>query len=221
VPKKEKKKLSTDNTTFNESAVSSISVTTVTSAMTQVTPTYTRSHYSSPVDEELEVYNQSFIDKEDIQPQVFFNTPNSTSEENIIGRVIVRKGKVIKYEIDKDLLWKQVLLIIRHRINMSGGTSCLLNLRTISKQITRECNIKSVAAVEGEVIRMVSENFGVKDIDSSKEPRGLKKLRGTIEFWGTVGSRTKHNRKRVARVYAIKEPKKIVKYIEGEINDRG
>ena len=218
--KKEKKKPKI-NTTFNESVVDSMTITSVSSITKQVTPTHRIPRYSSPVNEELDAYNDSFIDQEDIQPQVFFQTPNNTSEENIIGKVIVRKGRVIKYKIDKELLWKQVLKIIWHRIKMSGGTSCLLNLRTISKQITRECNIKSIAAVEGDVIEMVSENFGVKDIDSTKEPRGLKNLRGTIEFWGTVGSRTKHNRKRVARVYAIKEPQKIVRYIEGEIDVRG
>jgi len=171
-------------------------------------------------DEELGAYNSTFENDPDEQPLVVVFEPvtQDTSGNNIIGKVIVRKGKIIKYEIDNDLLWNEMMRIIWHRIKMSSGTACLLNLRTISKQITRECNIKSITAVEGEVIKLMSQNFGVKDIDDVKEPRGLKKLRGTVEFWGTVGSRTKHNRKRIARVYAVKKPTAIVKYIEGEID---
>lgn len=171
-------------------------------------------------DESLLAYNDTFQDEEP-KIVVFGKAEQNTSEENIIGKVIVRKGRVIKYEIDSELLWKQVLRIIYHRIQMSRGTACLLNLRTISKQLTRECNIKSIAAVEGEVIKLMSDKFGVKDIDSPKEPRGLKKLRGTAEFWGTVGSRTKHNRKRVARVYAVTNPQKIIEYIEGVLDVKG
>lgn len=219
MPKKEEKKKDLSvNMTFDESVNVSISITPTLPVVTPVVPLGKKPYHSPFENEEIDVYNESFVDEKPETLQVFFDTPNNTSEENIIGRVIVRKGRVIKYEINNDLLWKHLLYIIWHRIQMSRGTSCLLNLRTISKQITRECNIKSITAVEGAVIKMVSENFGVKDIDSEKEPRGLKKLRGTIEFWGTVGSRTKHNRKRIARVYAIIEPKEIVKYIEGEID---
>ena len=218
--KKSKKDNFSDNETFNENVEVTTVLPLVTDPSPQVTPTSldSRPYYSPFADEEMDVYNESFNDEE-IPPQtVFFDTPNNTDYDNIIGKVIVRKGRVIKYEIDKDQLWHQMLRIIWHRIKMSSGTACLLNLRTISKQITRECNIKSIAAVEGEVISLMSTKFGVKDIDSVKEPRGLKKLRGTAEFWGTVGSRTKHNRKRVARVYAVKDPTRIVKYIEGVID---
>ncbi|MBD3405102.1 MAG: hypothetical protein GF411_03070 [Candidatus Lokiarchaeota archaeon] len=168
--------------------------------------------------EEVQVYNESFQDDSDVVTQLpFIVLEQDSSGNNIIGRIIVRKGQVIKYEINDELLWAHVLRIIHHRLKLSGKNGCLINLRTISKQIVRECNIKSIKSVEGALIRLMSERFGVQDIDSEKIPRGLKKLRGTAEMWGTVGSRTKHNRKRVARVYAIRKPLQVMEYIEGVI----
>lgn len=223
VPKKKDKSEFSENTTFDESVQVSSNVTQepfITHDQTSdIHVTRNTSSKRRVFNEELEAYNNTFIDDDEQPLVVVFGTPEQdTSGNNIIGKIIVRKGKIIKYEIDPDALWNEMLRIIHHRIMMSSGSACLLNLRTISKQLTRECNIKSITAVEGEVIRLMSQNFGVKDIDSPKEPRGLKKLRGTVKFWGTVGSRTKHNRKRVARVYAVKEPTAILEYIEGVIN---
>ena len=166
----------------------------------------------------LETYNETFSVQDFSAIPIVDDIFNDTSDDEIIGTIVMRKGKVIKYEIDRDLLWIQVIKIIYHRINKSGGTPCLLNLHTISKQIERECNIKSIAAIEGKVIELVCEKFGVKDINDPKEHRGLDALRNTITFWGTVGSRTKHNRKRLARLFEITDVKRIMKYIEGELN---
>lgn len=123
-------------------------------------------------------------------------------------------GRVVKYEIDNTQLWEQMLRIIHHRIKVGGGKHCLLNIRTISRQITRTCNIKSIAAVEREAIKLMRQKFGVIDPTDDKEYRGLKNLRGTLNFWGTVGGRTKNNRKRVARVYQVTDGEKIMGFIE-------
>lgn len=171
-------------------------------------------------DEILDAYNESFGVEKDTVIAIEEKCTQDTSGKTVIGSIIIRKGKIAKYDIDSGLLWTEVLRIIHHRIAMSRGTSCLLNLRTISKQITRQSNIGSIAAVEGQVIRLVSDKFGIKDIEDDEDdltPEGLVGLRDTIEFWGTVGSRTKHNRKRVARVYQVTDPKGIVSYIEEAI----
>ena len=92
-----------------------------------------------------------------------------------------------------------------------------MNARTISRQITREGNIRSISAVEREAVSLIRENFGVEDPQDPKVYRGLKRLRGTLSFWGTVGGKTRNNRKRIARVYEVNDGRKIMKYIEDVI----
>lgn len=140
---------------------------------------------------------------------------NKDDDRYIIGDTVTRQGKVIKYNIYDDKLWNIIMEIFYHRIIVSGGTQCLLNLKTISRQITRTTNISSIAAVEQSVIRLVSERFGVRTKHGGKRPRAsISELKGTLKFWGHVGGSTANSRKRVAIVYQVIDGRKIMKYIE-------
>jgi hypothetical protein len=181
-------------------------------------------------DEILDAYNHTFPDKED-KGEVDFsfsvtvdgikkNITHPDDQKIIIGEIIEKDGKVIKYDICPVKLWIELMKIIYHRVNAAAGTSCLLNVRSISRQITREGNIDSITAVEREVIKIFRTKFGVKDVDpNTREYRGLKKLRKTITLWTTLGNKKK-SRKRPVRIYQVQNGKKIMEYIEEELDGR-
>lgn len=131
-----------------------------------------------------------------------------------IGTEIKEPGKST-YEVDEDALWEQVLRII-HRRALKGEQG-LINIRTVCRQIKEECTITSITIIEKNVIPMFKERFGVPDPWEGREYNGYKGLRGTIKWWGTIGGESNPGR-RTKRLYEITNAKKLIEYIEGEID---
>ncbi|MDF1538700.1 MAG: hypothetical protein P1Q69_07340 [Candidatus Thorarchaeota archaeon] len=136
-----------------------------------------------------------------------------------LGVPIMRDGRVIKYVIDYEVLWVFFLVILHYRL-MRGGDVCLINLRSISKQIKREGNIKSIVAIEKTLIDLVKWRFGVDVKD--KKPYGMERtideLVGTMEFWNSVGGRKSldgsEKRRSTAIVLQVSEGLSLIDYIK-------
>lgn len=179
--------------------------------------------FGHPEENELEkAWNESFTEEEvEVSSSITVGQAiNYTAQpEYIIGTHDWKNGKPSDYEIFEDDLWVHMLRFIHHRLTAAKGTSCLINIRTMSRWITEQANIKSMWAVEKAALKVFMERFGVSDVvDEEPEKRGWKKLRGTTEFWGTLGGRGSEGKKRLARLYQVIKPTKLMKYIEGEIN---
>ena len=175
-----------------------------------------------PDDEMQEVWNESFSDNEVVvSDSITVGTAvNYTAPlEHEIGKHDWKDGKPSDYEIFDDKLWVHMLRFIHLRLSAARGTGCLINIRTMSRWITEQANIKSMWAVEKATLKVFMERFGVSNVvDEEPESRGWKPLRGTTEFWGTLGGRGAEGKKRLARLYQVTKPKKLMKYIEGEVD---
>lgn len=173
-------------------------------------------------DEVEKTWNESFNDDEvEVSDSITVGIAvNYTSPpEYTIGTHDWKDGKPSDYRIFDDDLWIHMLRFVHHRLSAVKGTGCLINIRTMSRWITEQANIKSMWAVEKAALKIFKERFGVSDdVDKEPEKRGWKKLRNTTEFWGTLGGRGAEGKKRLARLYQVTNPRKLMKYIEGEIN---
>lgn len=184
-----------------------------------ITPTQQFEH---PEDEAEAVWNESFTNN-DIEVSESITVGQAINytyqPEYTIGTHDWKDGKPSDYEIFDDDLWVHMLRFIHIRLTAARGTGCLINVRTMSRWITEQANIKSMWAVEKAAQRVFMDRFGVSDdVDEEAKTRGWKKIRNTTEFWGTLGGRGAEGKKRLPHLYQVTKPRKLMKYIEGEID---
>ena len=132
-----------------------------------------------------------------------------------IGTETIEEGKPKSYDIDDDALWEQILRIVYLRARK--GSRSLISLYTICRIITDECTVTNMTIIGKHVVPMFKERFGVSDAGEDREYNGYKGLRGTIKWWGTIGGNSNPGR-RTKRMYEITNARKLIKYIEGEID---
>jgi len=181
--------------------------------------TKNKDEFVSQDNELLEVFNQTCergdFDITSITVSGGIVNMSDGTHKYFIGTERKEPGIPTKYKVDKEALWEQVLRIVHRRTCKSKNG--LLNIRTICNQIIEECTITSIKIVENNTIPMFKERFGISDPWEDKEYNGYKGLRGTIQWWGTIGGESNPGR-RVKRLYSIINATKLIEYIEGEID---
>lgn len=184
-----------------------------------------------PSEEEMDIYNETFNENDDSlsfsDSITVGNVYNWTTDE--MEYVIGTRDGDGRYVMFYDRVWERLLRVIYYRLQVVRGSSCLLNMRSLSEQVREESNIKSIVTIENTMIELLQTAFGVSDPEDPSEDHFRKsddiidELKNTLEFWGTLGRRTKSkkNQRRAVRVYQVKDGcgKKIMRYIEREIPD--